>query len=158
MPNDAPGRNDPCPCGSGKKYKKCCLEKDQAAVARDTTPQPPSMPAWTRLSQAERAQIAEEVQELDDLSNGALDHIKAGRYDEAEKLCEELLRQYPDVIDGHDRLGMMREAQGRFGEAADHYAKVLEIIEQHPGDYDAELLDMFRRHHEESLAKAKPQA
>ncbi len=19
------GRNDPCPCGSGKKYKKCCL-------------------------------------------------------------------------------------------------------------------------------------
>ncbi len=22
-----PGRNDPCPCGSGKKYKKCCEEK-----------------------------------------------------------------------------------------------------------------------------------
>ena len=21
------GRNDPCPCGSGKKFKKCCLEK-----------------------------------------------------------------------------------------------------------------------------------
>lgn len=21
------GRNDPCPCGSGKKYKKCCIEK-----------------------------------------------------------------------------------------------------------------------------------
>lgn len=21
------GRNDPCPCGSGKKYKKCCEEK-----------------------------------------------------------------------------------------------------------------------------------
>ena len=21
----AAGRNDPCPCGSGKKYKKCCL-------------------------------------------------------------------------------------------------------------------------------------
>ena len=25
------GRNDPCPCGSGKKYKHCCLEKDQMA-------------------------------------------------------------------------------------------------------------------------------
>jgi hypothetical protein len=25
-----PGRNDPCPCGSGKKYKKCCLPKDEA--------------------------------------------------------------------------------------------------------------------------------
>ena len=21
------GRNDPCPCGSGKKYKRCCLAK-----------------------------------------------------------------------------------------------------------------------------------
>lgn len=21
------GRNDPCPCGSGKKYKQCCLKK-----------------------------------------------------------------------------------------------------------------------------------
>jgi preprotein translocase subunit SecA len=21
------GRNEPCPCGSGKKYKKCCLAK-----------------------------------------------------------------------------------------------------------------------------------
>lgn len=24
---DKIGRNDPCPCGSGKKYKKCCLSK-----------------------------------------------------------------------------------------------------------------------------------
>jgi preprotein translocase subunit SecA len=24
------GRNDPCPCGSGKKYKACCWAKDQA--------------------------------------------------------------------------------------------------------------------------------
>jgi SEC-C motif len=24
------GRNDPCPCGSGKKYKKCCLPKEEA--------------------------------------------------------------------------------------------------------------------------------
>lgn len=23
------GRNEPCPCGSGKKYKKCCLDKDE---------------------------------------------------------------------------------------------------------------------------------
>ena len=23
----APGRNDPCPCGSGRKYKKCCGAK-----------------------------------------------------------------------------------------------------------------------------------
>ncbi len=24
------GRNDPCVCGSGKKYKKCCLSLKQA--------------------------------------------------------------------------------------------------------------------------------
>lgn len=33
------GRNTPCPCGSGKKYKKCCLAK--AAIQ----PVPPSAPA-----------------------------------------------------------------------------------------------------------------
>jgi hypothetical protein len=26
------GRNDPCPCGSGRKYKECCLSKDEAAA------------------------------------------------------------------------------------------------------------------------------
>ncbi len=26
------GRNDPCPCGSGKKYKKCCISKDKEPV------------------------------------------------------------------------------------------------------------------------------
>ena len=25
------GRNAPCPCGSGKKYKKCCLRKNEAS-------------------------------------------------------------------------------------------------------------------------------
>jgi SEC-C motif len=24
------GRNDPCPCGSGRKYKHCCAPKDRA--------------------------------------------------------------------------------------------------------------------------------
>ena len=38
-----PGRNEPCTCGSGRKYKFCCLAKDEAAdraahevVAADT--------------------------------------------------------------------------------------------------------------------------
>jgi len=29
-PAEKVGRNDPCPCGSGAKYKKCCLPKAQA--------------------------------------------------------------------------------------------------------------------------------
>lgn len=31
------GRNDPCPCGSGKKYKKCCMGQDS------TPPSPPRL-------------------------------------------------------------------------------------------------------------------
>ncbi|MGA2148003.1 MAG: SEC-C metal-binding domain-containing protein [Bryobacteraceae bacterium] len=27
------GRNEPCPCGSGRKYKRCCLLKPQTAAA-----------------------------------------------------------------------------------------------------------------------------
>ena len=31
------GRNDPCPCGSGKKFKKCCMGKGlRGADARRT--------------------------------------------------------------------------------------------------------------------------
>ena len=38
------GRNDPCHCGSGKKYKQCCLGKDEekarAARAKAATEAP----------------------------------------------------------------------------------------------------------------------
>ena len=41
----APARNDPCPCGSAKKYKKCCagkvsLGKARAEESDDDIPQP----------------------------------------------------------------------------------------------------------------------
>jgi hypothetical protein len=32
MADNKAGRNDPCPCGSGTKYKKCCWEKDHKRV------------------------------------------------------------------------------------------------------------------------------
>ncbi len=35
-----PGRNDPCPCGSGKKYKRCCLGKDQVRSRPAGEPSP----------------------------------------------------------------------------------------------------------------------
>jgi hypothetical protein len=37
-PSKPLGRNEPCHCKSGKKYKQCCLEKDEAAAreARET--------------------------------------------------------------------------------------------------------------------------
>lgn len=27
--NQKVGRNDPCPCGSGKKYKQCCIKNEK---------------------------------------------------------------------------------------------------------------------------------
>jgi len=43
----ATGRNDPCPCGSGKKYKQCCLRKDEAKarVAREKAEAQAPVPA-----------------------------------------------------------------------------------------------------------------
>jgi len=29
------GRNDPCPCGSGRKYKKCCMKKAAGMPLRE---------------------------------------------------------------------------------------------------------------------------
>jgi hypothetical protein len=45
------GRNDPCPCGSGKKYKKCCLANDlEASLSQTAVIAPRSSPvAPTRL-------------------------------------------------------------------------------------------------------------
>ena len=43
------GRNEPCHCGSGRKYKHCCLDKDealaQAARAKAETDAPVEAPA-----------------------------------------------------------------------------------------------------------------
>ena len=33
MSMNVPQRNDPCPCGSGKKYKKCCLRREETQHA-----------------------------------------------------------------------------------------------------------------------------
>ena len=40
-----PGRNEPCHCGSGRKYKHCCLAKDEAADAAVRTKAAAEAPA-----------------------------------------------------------------------------------------------------------------
>lgn len=49
------GRNDPCPCGSAAKYKKCCLLKEdavrQASAAAEAEAREhgtSAWPLWTR--------------------------------------------------------------------------------------------------------------
>ena len=42
------GRNDPCPCGSGKKFKKCCLKKGGGTAALDAKLDVALAPSATR--------------------------------------------------------------------------------------------------------------
>jgi hypothetical protein len=57
------GRNDPCPCGSGKKYKQCCLAKDEAAErarrAKQTESAPPVEAEATRSAPPPKHQTAQ---------------------------------------------------------------------------------------------------
>lgn len=143
------GRNDPCPCGSGKKYKHCCLEKDRAAELAPVIARGAELQAQKAKQAAQRrdyraewresgAQLAQlqEAQALHTASNAVVDLVHAGRLDEAEQAARELLVRYPEVHDGYDRLGMVHEARGQFREAADCYRKVVEFARGHAEDYD----------------------
>lgn len=140
------GRNDPCPCGSGKKYKHCCLEKDRAAELAPAIAQRVALQAQkaNQAAQPKDYQAAlHEAQALDAASNAVVDLVHAGRLDEAEQAARELLVRYPEVHDGYDRLGMVHEARGQFREAADCYRKVIEFTRANPEDYDAGFVDTF---------------
>jgi tetratricopeptide (TPR) repeat protein len=80
-----PGRNDPCPCGSGKKYKKCCLAKDEAARPRTPDPVEPAEEPW----------IAELRPELDDQVDDVLARLQAGAGSAVEGEIKALLRDNP---------------------------------------------------------------
>jgi hypothetical protein len=51
------GRNDPCPCGSGKKYKHCCMARDRAAQAERV--------AWQKAAQNMRIALLGYAKEAD---------------------------------------------------------------------------------------------
>ncbi len=140
------GRNDPCPCGSGKKYKHCCLDKDRAAELAPAIAQRVAVQAQKANEVALRNDYQAALQEsqaLDAASNAVVDLVHAGRLDEAEQAARELLVRYPEVHDGYDRLGMVHEARGQFREAADCYRRVIEFARASPEDYDTALVDNF---------------
>jgi tetratricopeptide (TPR) repeat protein len=149
------GRNDPCPCGSGNKYKRCCLAKDEAAeharLQRAALEAKEAAVAHTKQQQA----AFDALQEEDDLtvrSNAVVAMVKAGKLDEAEHAARDLLVRFPEVHDGYDRLGMVYEARGQNRQAADCYRKVIEFVLTHPQQYDPEFADVFR----ELVAKLDP--
>jgi len=52
------GRNDVCPCGSGKKYKKCCLEKN-LAERREMLPPAATGSEWEEVEDPEAQEFSD---------------------------------------------------------------------------------------------------
>ena len=135
------GRNDPCACGSGKKYKKCCMASDEAAAR---AVQPAAVPV-RRPSGANYFQEHDEPDELTEASNAVVDMVQAGNLDAAEQAAHDLLARFPDVHDGYDRLGMVYEARGDHRQAADCYRKAITVIRDHPDNYDPGFETVFQK-------------
>jgi hypothetical protein len=159
-----PGRNDPCHCSSGNKYKKCCLAKDEAVEREGMAEAHRARGAQREARREERAagrrlQVqelkaamaarladAEDLEDddtLTDESNAVLDLIRAGRLEEAEAAARALLARYPDVHDGWDRLGMVHEARGENAQAADCYRRVVAFLDQNPDYSEPAFKDKF---------------
>ncbi len=81
------GRNDPCLCGSGKKYKKCCLDKDK------------SLPVSSGI-RMESFEIKSDPLTKEEARS---DHEPPSEED-AELLAElyHNLREHPELIDSED--------------------------------------------------------
>jgi tetratricopeptide (TPR) repeat protein len=128
------GRNEPCPCGSGQKYKRCCLPKHEAerAVAAQAAAQRAPAVAW-------------DDDGLDEASNRVVDLIDAGKLDEAEQAARALLVRYPDVHDGFERLAMVYEARGAREQAAEYYQRALAFMRENADGYDPEVIAWMRQ-------------
>ena len=135
------GRNDPCHCGSGKKYKRCCLEDDQQNEREART----AFTAALAAEQADEDEFYEWSNRLDEDSNAVIDLIEAGKLDEAEQAAHQLIANYPEVHDGQDRLGMVYEARKEPRKAADCYRKVIEFLAENPTDDEREMIADFQQ-------------
>jgi tetratricopeptide (TPR) repeat protein len=119
----AAGRNDPCHCGSGKKYKKCHLRDDEAAaVPPATAPDPQEIlaTAW-RLFEQRRP--------------GA-----------AEKEFRAALELKPDMLDARVGIGMARLSAGNADGAKEELGVVIEAGEKQAAELRTQnVKDAFTR-------------
>jgi len=121
-------RNAPCHCGSGKKYKKCCLGKEKTV---DNTIK--AMPQYNQVFESG----------IDALSNETISLIENNEYEKAEKNCMRLIKEFPDNIDGHVRYGDLFSATGKFDKAIESYEKVIQYMKTNPG-FDEEGVDWYK--------------
>jgi len=126
------GRNQPCPCGSGRKHKRCCWQRDRAAHVPAT---PAVLPHGYDPAETD----------LDRLSNSVVRLVDEGRLDEADAACEQLSVRYPEVHDWLMRKAMVCEARGETERAIEYCECTIAWMEAHPGNFDPESRDPFRK-------------
>ncbi len=80
--------------------------------------------------------------QLDQLSNSVVGLIKQERLDEAEAVSHKLLTDYPDQVDGLNRLAMVYEARGEKSKAADYYRQAADFAKSNPG-FDKQMVNWF---------------
>jgi len=98
------GRNDPCPCGSGKKYKKCCINKPFIPEQSSQQPSQPSTEAAPLVSASEIPEFSSDERiHLHEVINAQVTgkNMKARREDVFERfsrpaLLFELIRFYQE--------------------------------------------------------------
>lgn len=142
-----PSRNDPCPCGSGKKYKHCCLharERDaagrQAQLAANRDALPALIAEGIRLHQAgqlgDARQVYDEVLRLNPRDPDALHLLgviarDSGNPEQAIVLIGQAIDVLPGEASFHGNLGMAYRQIGRFDEAMACYEKALTLNPAH---------------------------
>jgi hypothetical protein len=142
------GRNEPCPCNSGKKYKKCCLplhearaaEQRQAAEQRNAL----ETPAFADVARALEPLFAFDDDGLAELSNSAVDLADDGDFDQALAVCAKLLSDFPEVVDGLERSAMVHTKLGHHALAADFYRKAFDFVNDPSRREDYEDRDYYR--------------
>jgi len=138
------GRNDPCPCGSGQKYKRCCLTRDEAAERAAAAEQAAALLAHEAELVHAFAGLADD-DGLAEASNRVVDLIHAGQLDEAERAAQDLLEQYPEVHDGLERLAMVSAARGDRPRAVEYYRKAADFVHDRADQYDPGMEIYFRK-------------
>lgn len=129
------GRNDPCSCGSGNKYKRCCLAKDEAGARLTiaSTPEP-----RTAARAGPSGSLFATDDNLDEVSNRVVDLLDAGHFAEAEQACVELEQRYPDYIDWLERRVMLHEKRGELQKAVEYARRCLQYALDWPDGFDEE--------------------
>ena len=89
--NAQPKRNDPCPCGSGLKYKKCCLEQSSQLMIRQRFEQAFAAEQWQQV-----IDLGEELQQSSDearrfnFSGNTLGYLQIMGIDFKEVICRQV--------------------------------------------------------------------